>query len=256
MPDASDPEDEIFSGQALSEDGSLAAGRESRGRPGAARPETGPARTAEPRVPSRPAIAPSEPEPPKLEPVFETDLVPNASSNFPEGLPFHVSAVELAEPEPRPPADFAVPRPERRLRFSSPDIRWGRWLVGLGLLGLVAVGAFGLRLGKIELPSLFAPGWLERVLPRPGPTRPRSAEEQPGEKRVGTPAPPLLILSEPSGATVFIGGNAVGKTPWAGDNVWPQGPLQIEVRKPGWQTWHGATEGGAERTVQVTLRRR
>jgi PEGA domain len=251
MPDASDPEDEIFSGKALSEDGSLATGKETK-RPGAAAQ----ARTTGPRVPSRPVIAPPEPEPPKLEPIFDGDLIPTTSSNFPEALPFHASAVELAEPAPRPPADFAVPRPERRPRFSSPDFRWGRWLVALALLGLLAVGGFGLRLGKLELPSLFGRGWLERVLPRGGPARPGSAEEKPGSKRIGTPAPSLVVLSEPSGATVFIGGSEIGRTPWAGDNVWPQGPLRIEVRKTGWQTWHGATEGGAERTVQVTLRRR
>ena len=68
MPDASDPEDEIFSGQALSEDGSLASGNETKDRPG----PSAQARTTGPRVPSRPAIAPPEPEPPKLEPVFDT----------------------------------------------------------------------------------------------------------------------------------------------------------------------------------------
>jgi PEGA domain len=253
MPDPSDPEDEIFSGRALSEDGTLATGAGSKGRPGT----TAQARAAEPRVPNRPAFPPPEPEPPKLEPVFETELTPAASSsNFPEALPFHASAVELAEPEPRPPADFQVSRPERRPRFSSPDIRWGRWLVALAVLGLLGVGSFGLRLGKLELPSLFGPGGLERLLPRLGPARPGSVEEKPTAKRIGTPAPSLVVLSEPSGATLFIGGTEVGRTPWAGDNVWPQGPLRIEVRKPGWRTWQGATEGGAERTVQVTLRRR
>jgi serine/threonine-protein kinase len=252
MPDASDPEDEIFSGQALSEDGSLASGKETKDRPGtSARTQT-----TGPRVPSRPAVAPPEPEPPKLEPVFDADLIPSTASSFPEALPFHASAVELAEPAPRPPADFAVPGPDRRLRFSSPDIRWGRWLIALAVVGLVAVGGFGLRLGKLELPSLFGPGWLERLLPRPSPSRPGTAEEKPGEKRIGTPAPSLVVLSEPSGATVLIGGSEVGKTPWAGDNVWPQGPLRIELRKAGWQPWQGATEGGTERTVQATLRRR
>ena len=68
---------------------------------------------------------------------------------------------------------------------------------------------------------------------------------------MGTPAPSLLVLSEPSGATVLVGGAEVGKTPWAGDNVWPKGPLRIEVRKPGYRSWETTVEGGAERTVDA-----
>ncbi len=75
-------------------------------------------------------------------------------------------------------------------------------------------------------------------------------------KRVGTPAPTLLVLSEPSGATVLVGGTEVGVTPWAGDNVWPKEPLRIEVRKAGYKPWEGVTMGGKQDTLQANLRRR
>ena len=50
----------------------------------------------------------------------------------------------------------------------------------------------------------------------------------------GKPATPgaLFIDSTPSGATVLLGGEPVGQTPWAGDNV-PGGVTTIVLKRPG-----------------------
>jgi hypothetical protein len=124
----------------------------------------------------------------------------------------------------------------------------------------VAGGIFVVTTARSTVDRLLAPGVLDRLLPgtaRPGEVgKGKESESTAKEKRVGTPAPSLLVLSDPSGATVLVGGAEVGKTPWAGDNVWPKGPLRIELRKPGYRSWETTVEGGAERTVDTTLRRR
>jgi hypothetical protein len=114
------------------------------------------------------------------------------------------------------------------------------------VLGVVVAGAWVVTTGKL-------PTWkgLSFDLLRSEPKK-----EEVKEKRVGTPAPTLLVLSEPSGATVLVGGREVGVTPWAGDNVWPKEPLRVEVRKSGYRPWVGLTMGGQQATLEATLRRR
>jgi eukaryotic-like serine/threonine-protein kinase len=247
-------DDQIFSGPALGEDGALrlrdtqpmflkippSPGEEISPPPGAPPPPAGPAS-------------------PVLEPIFQQDLVPK--SNFQEAPPLQLASVELAERAPRPEPDFTpLPPPEKPLRPPSPDIRWGRWLLLLSLLAIVGGGIFIVTTARATVDKLLGAGGLDRFLPRP--TRPgepaKPGEGEPGakEKRVGTPAPSLLVLSEPSGATVLVGGAVVGTTPWAGDNVWPKGPLRVELRKPGYRAWETTVEGSAERTVDATLRRK
>jgi serine/threonine-protein kinase len=243
MAEPSDDEDQIFSGGALGEDGSVSrakpAPQEVPAPPGARRP---------------PAAPPS----PVLEPVFEQDMVPK--SHFQEAPPLELAPVELVERAPRPPSDFTpMPVPDRPRRPPSPDIHWFRWFLLLSVLAVVAGGVFIVTTARSTVDRLLAPGVLDRLLPptpRPGETGKAKEPQPPGEKRVGTPAPSLLVLSDPSGATVLVGGAVVGKTPWAGDNVWPKGPLRIEVRKPGYRAWETTVEGGAGRTVEATLRRR
>ena len=76
-------------------------------------------------------------------------------------------------------------------------------------------------------------------------------------KRQGTPAPTLLVLSDPSGATVLVAGTEVGVTPWAGDNVWPsKEPLRVEVRKAGYKPWMGLTQGGKQAMLEADLKKR
>jgi PEGA domain len=63
---------------------------------------------------------------------------------------------------------------------------------------------------------------------------------------------PLVISSEPSGATVRIAGEKVGVTPWAGDNVW-EGATAVELQLPGYQPWKGSIRGGEEAHLNARL---
>jgi hypothetical protein len=67
----------------------------------------------------------------------------------------------------------------------------------------------------------------------------------------------LTISSEPSGATVLVRGQAIGKTPLVNANV-TAGPATIEVKLPGYfaSTTERALELGQPYILQYTLRRR
>jgi hypothetical protein len=71
-----------------------------------------------------------------------------------------------------------------------------------------------------------------------------------------TPAALVFINSEPSGATVRLGGTEVGTTPWAADNAWGPGPVQVEVSRPGYRTWTGSFAGGGPAHLNVRLQKR
>ena len=229
-------EDQIFSGKALGEDGAL--------KPAGSVPLL----KEVPPVPSRPSAAPS-PAPPMPgaslldDPAYE----PTVISIPPRVHDVRPSGVELAETRPPPmTSDYVVPRRERPPSFGSPDIAWGKWVVRAALLGVVAVGVWVVVTGKIPL------GKFSLDLLRSG-----TKKEEVTEKRVGTPAPTLLVLSDPSGATVLVGGAEVGVTPWAGDNVWPaKEPLRVEVRKAGYRPWVGLTQGGQQATLEANLKKK
>jgi hypothetical protein len=134
-----------------------------------------------------------------------------------------------------------MPVPDRPVYTPSPEFHWFRWFLVLALLAAVAGGVFIVTTARKTVDRLLAPGVLDRLIP--GNARPGQA----GQSRTG---------SQPTGATVLVGGAVVGITPWAGDNVWPKGPLRVEVRKAGYRSWEATVEGGVEQTVEATLRRR
>jgi hypothetical protein len=68
----------------------------------------------------------------------------------------------------------------------------------------------------------------------------------------GGPKAPAIITSEPAGATVTIGGQKVGVTPWAGDNVWT-GDTPIVIESPGYRPWKGTLRGGEEVHLNARL---
>jgi hypothetical protein len=74
-----------------------------------------------------------------------------------------------------------------------------------------------------------------------------------GHKLGTAPAPFLLIDSEPAGATVRIGGEVVGTTPWSTHNTWPEGPVKVELSLEGHRTWRGTFQGGMEQVLRPTL---
>lgn len=224
-----DDEDQIFSGKALGEDGAL--------------------KPAQPipllnEIPLAPL--PPAPRAPGVSLLDDPAYEPTIISIPPRVVSDRPAPVELAEIRPPPMAsDYAPPRPGLRPHFGSPDINWGKWILRAALLAVVAAGAWVVVTGKIPL------GKLSLDLLRTG-----SKKEDVAEKREGTPAPTLLVLSDPSGATVLVAGSEVGVTPWAGDNVWPKEPLKIEVRKAGYRPWVGMTMGGQQATMEANLRKR
>jgi PEGA domain len=266
MGEPGDDDDQIFTGPALGEDGAL---RLKDTQPMFLKIPPSPGGEIAPspggEIPPPPGARPpaAQPRSPMLEPLFDNALVPK--SHFAEAPPLQHGSLELAERPPRPPPEFApMPVPDRPVRPPSLEIHWFRWFLVLALLAAVAGGVFVVTTARKTVDRLLAPGVLERLIPgnaRPGqagkgPSGTGTDEAAPAEKRVGTPAPSLLVLSEPTGATVLIGGAVVGITPWAGDNVWPKGPLRVEVRKAGYRSWAAMVEGGVEQTVEATLRRR
>ena len=223
-----DEQDQIFSGKVLGDDGALR--------------------------PAKPTASPLGHEIPTLhedslvhDPAYEPTVISHSRGPAPLHRRAPGPLIELAERPPPPMvSDFTPPPPEKPLRITTPDIAWSRWLFRAALLGMVVAAGWVATSGK--LPGLKG---LSRDFLKSG-----TPKDEGPPKRVGTPAPTLLVLSEPSGATVLVGGAEVGVTPWAGDNVWPKEPLRIELRKAGYRPWEGITMGGKQDTLQATLRKR
>jgi hypothetical protein len=220
-------EDQIFSGKTLGEDGALQPAK-----PIPLLHEVGPPPSPAPPVPGASLL-----DDPAYEPTV-ISIPPRVR------LPEQPAPVELAESRPPPmTSDYVPPRPGR---FHGSDMRWGTWLLRAAVLGLVVVGAWAVTSGKTSLWKGLSLDFLRS-----------GKKEEVVERRVGTPAPTLLVLSEPAGATVLVGGAEVGTTPWAGDNVWPsKEPLRVEVRKVGYQPWVGITTGGQQATLEANLKKR
>ena len=227
-PDEDD--DQIFSGTALGADGALQPAK-----PIPLLNEV-PSAASAPRMPGASLL-----DDPAYEPTV-ISIPPRVNEVADRPAP-----VELAESRPPPMvSDFTPPQRQDGVHPFHPDIRWGKWLLRAALLGLVAAGAWVVTTGKVPL-------WKGLSLDL---LRSQQKKEEVTEKRVGTPAPTLLVLSDPAGATVLVGGTEVGVTPWAGDNVWPKEPLRVEVRKAGYRPWMGLTMGGQQATLEANLRKR
>lgn len=138
--------------------------------------------------------------------------------------------LELAEVQRAAPEGF-VDAPV--YRAISPPARGGRaapWVVLAGVL-LVAGGFAALRL---YAQPADAAGAVDDLLARPHGT--------------------LLIDSQPPGATIRIGGETVGETPWAGDGRFPAGAT-VELTLAGHQPFSTTLKGAAEETIHATLRK-
>ena len=62
-----------------------------------------------------------------------------------------------------------------------------------------------------------------------------------------------MVNSTPDGATVLVDGKAIGKTPYAGDNLW-KGKIRLELRLEGYEPFRDTFEGGRDAHVAATLR--
>ena len=74
------------------------------------------------------------------------------------------------------------------------------------------------------------------------------------ELTAGGEREPIIISSTPTGATILIGGKAVGETPWAGENVW-RGETTLVLKLAGYQPWQGKLPGGKPVTLDIRLKK-
>lgn len=74
------------------------------------------------------------------------------------------------------------------------------------------------------------------------------------ELAAGGEREPIIISSTPSGATILIGGKAVGETPWAGENLW-RGETPVVLKLAGYQPWQGKLQGGKPVTLDIRLKK-
>jgi len=65
----------------------------------------------------------------------------------------------------------------------------------------------------------------------------------------------VIIMSEPVGATVFIGDSRVGTTPYAADNRW-SGDVPVRLEAKGFAPFVTSFQGGKDQTLEVDLKKR
>lgn len=65
--------------------------------------------------------------------------------------------------------------------------------------------------------------------------------------------PLVLIDSEPAGAEVRVAGQLLGNTPLVFQNRYPEHPIPVELRNPGYRPWSGSFRGGREVKLDVQL---
>ncbi len=132
--------------------------------------------------------------------------------------------LELEARGPRPEADF-VPSPPPRTPGSVHGGSLAPWLVLFAVAGLAA-GGWYYFLAKPKVPT-HAPI-----------------------------AVVVLITSEPTGAQVSVEGSPQGVTPWAADNTWAKGPVNVTLTAPGYRPWTGTFSGGRPARLEAHLQRR
>ena len=97
-------------------------------------------------------------------------------------------------------------------------------------------------LALLVLAALVAGGWYF-FLAKPQPA-PRAA------------AVVVFITSDPTGAQVSVEGSPLGVTPWAADNTWPNGPVNVTLTASGHRPWTGTFSGGRPARLEVRLQKR
>ncbi len=108
-----------------------------------------------------------------------------------------------------------------------------KWLLAISVLTFIAGAAF-LILRPRGTDAVRETSALDQLLSREKPT--------------------LLINSTPTGATIIIGGNVVGETPWAGENQW-EGQTSLILLKSGYKPWDGRLEGSQQLTFDIRLKK-
>ncbi|MBS1149919.1 MAG: Serine/threonine protein kinase [Myxococcaceae bacterium] len=171
-------------------------------------------------APPAPAAAESSPAP-------AVPLEPERPE--PRVLPLAVEPVsqrlELDRPAPVPDPPLPVPTPDLALAASPERAATRRWpLIAVAVAVIAGVAAVGLS------------GWYP-------------------SNSVAMKVPDVAIHSEPSGASLRIGDDQVGKTPWTGSNVWT-GEVAFELSAPGYLDKRGTFRGGEPVQLNVKLRKK
>lgn len=188
----------------------------------------GPALSASGELVQHAALAEQQQESPSLAPPAAPppQQAPPASAFQPPHL--HEAPLELAERAPRA---LEQPAPEYQAWQGRTTLERKRLKRLLKLaVALVLIGA-----GVVALPMLL-PG-LSTLLA----TAPTGAR------------PTLTITSTPSGATVSVGGEALGTTPLAMDNTFPRGPVPVQLTLRGYKPWRATFQGGEPVVLEVPL---
>jgi hypothetical protein len=131
------------------------------------------------------------------------------------------------EPSPELANPAAPPRRARSLRRAL-----GLALASAAAAGAIGVGAFAMR---DRLPS-----WFQLPPAHPG--------------AYGKAM--LRIESEPTGATVRVGDEDLGVTPYMADNDYPEGSNPVTLELKGYQPFRASFPGGRDFTIRASLKRR
>jgi hypothetical protein len=160
-----------------------------------------------------------------------------------EGRPQVTGGSATPEPTPEAPLELARQPPQQTFgaqTTSQPHpTPSGRWvpvfLIGLVLLGLgIAVTAMMLKPGSVpRVPAAALPQRLRDVLPE-------------------FSGPPIVITSEPPGATIRSSDAELGTTPWAGNNPFLI-DTEVTVSLSGYQSRKVMLPGASEAHVNVHL---
>jgi len=140
--------------------------------------------------------------------------------------------LELARrPQPRGYVAPTASRPDL-----APSRRWVPFaLIGVALSGLgIAVAAMVIKPSSPPLvPTIELPGQLRDALPE-------------------LAGPPVVITTEPPGATIRAGAQELGKTPWAGNNPFLL-DTELTISLGGYQSRKVTLRGASEARLDLTL---
>lgn len=150
--------------------------------------------------------------------------------------------VEVAPEQPLELAARPPPRVYTAPTAYRPEPRQPRRWLPVALVGFVVAG-FGIAAAAMLL------------TPTAAPTRP--ALDLPAPLREALPelvGPPVVILSEPAGATIRGPTGVLGVTPWAGNNTFLL-DTELTLSLPGYQPTKLVLPGAREAHLSVTLKR-
>lgn len=150
--------------------------------------------------------------------------IENLEPQHPE-TPLTEEPIELAERSP----SWRDPTPDSYR--DAPKRKRGKAPLVFGLLVTIAVAGLAALLFSRSARNSVPTGPLGRLVP--------------------ATHTPLVVTSEPEGASIRIGTEVVGKTPWAGDNIWGQARLTLEL--PGYRPWSGTIPSGSDAKVFARL---